>query len=212
MTFFRSLRGMTFFRFFDILTILWLFSTYYTMYFCLISSTYHDFFSTYLYVLYYDLFLIIFWHTILLLFSIQHFLYFRHIILWLSSTYYTIYFFHTTLSLSDIFDILYFDIFQILYIILCRFFSDFSTYYFQLHILACHSLVFQVNSLFDAVHFCRRYQNTLYVTWAILAPCLSNLPSLILSLSVLLLSHFLFKRKWTLLTAQALAAPLSVSI
>ena len=68
------------------------------------------------------------------------------------------------------------------------FFSDFSTYYFQLHILACHknchSLVFQVNSLFDAVNFCRRYQNTLYVTGAILAPCLSNLPSLILSLSV----------------------------
>ncbi len=58
-----------------------------------------------------------------------------------------------------------------------------------------------------------------YVTCAILAPCLSNLPSLILSPAALILvpsaairpSHFLFRRIWTLLTAQASAASLSDS-
>lgn len=58
-----------------------------------------------------------------------------------------------------------------------------------------------------------------YVTCAILASCLSNLPSLILSPAALILvpsvairpSHFLFRRIWTLLTAQASAASLSDS-
>lgn len=62
-------------------------------------------------------------------------------------------------------------------------------------------------------------RNTLYVTCAILAPCLSNLPSLILSTAASILvssvairpSHFLFRRIWTLLTAQASAASLSDS-
>lgn len=66
--------------------------------------------------------------------------------------------------------------------------------------------------LFDTLLFCRRYRN-ICVIYAILAPCLSNLPPLILSTETLVLvtsggirlSHFLSRRKLTLMTRQASA-------